>query len=356
VPKTLLTGGTGFIGSHVAHLLAERGDDLRVTIRERSKLEALKPIDGAYEPATCDLLDRRQVRRALKGVDRVFHCAGSTSLRQEDARRVFDLNVGATRLLLEEALRSGVERVVHTSSAMAIGMAEPGRTADENTLFTAGRLGIPFVNSKHEAEVEALRLAAQGLPLVCVNPCFVLGAGDVYVSSTSVVRRFLLGHIPAYTDGGINVVDVNDVARGHLLADEKGGVGERYILGNRNYTWTRLFADLSRVSGVEPPALRLSAGPAVALARAAEVAPGRPPVTIDEVKAAAQWWTYRSTKAKRDLGWTTTPHEDTVDATVGWYVDREGDRFRRSRRSQPVQYRVAAAGLGILGRLTGRAG
>lgn len=354
--STLLTGGTGFIGSHLARLLVERGDELRITVRERSKLEGLRVIEGEYEPVACDLLDRRQVRRALKGVDRVFHCAGSTSLRRGDARRSFDLNVGATRLLFTEALAAGVGRVIHTSCAMAVGHAEPGKTADETQVFRSGRLGIPFVNSKHEAEVEAFRLAARGLGLVCANPCFTLGPGDVYMGSTNVVRRFLLGHIPAYVDGGVNIVDVQDVARGLMLADEKGAVGERYLLGNRNYTWARLFADLARISGVEPPALQLPARAALSLARAAEVAPGRPPVSVDDVKAASQWWTYRSTKAKRDLGWSTSPHEDTVEATVAWYVDREGDRFRRSRRSQPVQYRLASAGLGVLGRIGGRTG
>jgi dihydroflavonol-4-reductase len=206
------------------------------------------------------------------------------------------------------------------------------------------------VNSKHEAEVEALRLAAQGLPVVCVNPCVVFGAGDVYGSSTSIVRRFMLGRIPAYVDGALNIVDVGDVARGHLLADERGAVGERYILGNRNYTLDRLFADLGRLSGVEPPALKLSPGIALRLAQALEAAPGRPPITVDEVKSAGQWWTYRTTKAKRELGWTTSPHEDTIEATVNWYIDREGERFKRSRRSQPIQYKLASAMLGLVRR------
>ena len=186
------------------------------------------------------------------------------------------MNVIATRNLLEECLRAGVERVVYTSSVAAIGPAPAGGRADENQLFTAGKLGIPYVNSKHEAEVEALRLAAQGLPLVCVNPCVVFGEGDIYGSSTSIVRRFMLGRIPAYVDGAINIVDVQDVARGHLLADERGSVGERYILGNRNYTLDRLFADLGRVSGVEPPALKLPPAIALRLAQALEAAPGPP--------------------------------------------------------------------------------
>jgi dihydroflavonol-4-reductase len=348
MPKTLVTGGAGFIGSHVARALADRGDDLRLTIRDSTKQDNLAGLE--YEAVKCDLLDRRQVRRALRDVERVFHCAGMTSLRASDAERLFEVNVLATRNLLEECLRAEVERVVYTSSVAAIGPAPAGGRADENQLFTAGKLGIPYVNSKHEAEVEALRLAAQGLPLVCVNPCVVFGEGDVYGSSTSIVRRFMLGRIPAYVDGALNVVDVDDVARGHLLADERGSVGERYILGNRNYTLDRLFADLGRVSGVEPPALKLPPAIALRLAQALEAAPGPAPITVDEVKFAGQWWTYKTTKAKRELGWTTSPHEDTIEATVNWYIDREGDRFKRSRRSQPVQYKLAAAMLGLVRR------
>lgn len=356
MPKTLVTGATGFIGSHVARALAVRGDDLRLTVRDDPPAEILDGLE--YEPAKCDLLDRRAVRRAVTGVTRVFHCAGLVSLRRRDEQRVFDVNVVGTRTLLEECLRAGVERVVFTSSVAAIGPAPAGGTADENQVFTAGHLGIPYVNSKHEAEVEALRLAAHGLPLVCVNPTFVYGAGDLHGGSTSLVRRFLLGRIPVYTDGGLNVVDVGDVARGHLLADEKGEPGERYILGNRNYTWDRLFADLARVSGVEPPPLKLPPQLALTLADMLERGPGRPPVSAVEVRSASQWWTYKSTKAKRELGWTTSPHEDTIEATVQWYLDREGDRMARARRSQPLRYKLAARALstvegaaGMLGRL-----
>jgi dihydroflavonol-4-reductase len=353
VPKTLLTGATGFIGSHVARQLAERGDDLRLTVRENSPTEGLADIE--HEAVKCDLLDRRAVRRAVNGVDKVFHCAGLVSLRERDAERVFEVNVLATRMLLEECLRAEVERVVFTSSVAAIGPAPRGRTADETQVFTAGYLGIPYVNSKHEAETEALRLAAHGLPVVCVNPSFVYGRGDVHGGSTSLVRRFMLGRIPVYTDGALNVVDVQDVARGHLLADEKGEPGERYILGNRNYTWDRLFADLARVSGVEPPPLKLPPQVAIRMAELLERGPGRPPVTAVEVRSASQWWSYKNNKAKRELGWTTSPHEDTIEATVQWYRERDGDLMARARRSQPFQYKVAARTLstieGVVGRL-----
>jgi dihydroflavonol-4-reductase len=346
VSKTLVTGATGFVGSAVARALARRGDELRLAMREDSRLDGIAELD--YEAVKCDILDRRQVRRAISGVERVFHCAGLTSLRPRDAERVFEVNAIGTRTVLEECLRAGVDRVVYTSSVAAIGPAPPRGTADESQVFTAGGLDIPYVNSKHEAEVEALRLAAHGLPLVCVNPTFVFGRGDHYGGSTGIVRRFLLGRVPVYTDGGLNVVDVEDVAAGHLLADEKGEVGERYILGNRNYTWDRFFADLGRLAGVEPPVLKLSPAVAMRMVELLDRGPGRAPVNAMQVLSASQWWTYRSTKAKRELGWTTSPHEDTMEATVQWYLEREGGRVARGRRSQPIQYKLAARALSTI--------
>jgi dihydroflavonol-4-reductase len=289
--------------------------------------------------------DRRSVRRALKGAERVFHCAGVTSVRPGDAERLFAVNVGGTKLVMEEALRAGVERVVHTSSAAVVGPAEPGRTADETQLFTAGRLGIPYVNSVHEAEVEAMRVAAKGLPLVCVNPTIVFGGGDVHVTSTRLVRSFLLRRVPIYTDGAVCVVDVRDVAEGHMLADRKGNVGERYILGGRNFTFDRLFADLGRLSGIEPP-VKLAVAPARVAAMVLGATGRAGPLAADEVRAASRWWTYRSSKARRELGWRARPHEETLEATVAWHMEREHERIARTRRSQQLQYRVADVTVG----------
>src|SRR5262249_30352965 len=157
-------------------------------------------------------------------------------------------------VVLDEALRAGVERVVHTSSVSAIGTPRRGSTADETTRFELGGLGIAYVNSKHEAEVEGLRLAAHGLPVVFVNPTFVFGPGEQAHTSMGLVRRFLLGRVPGFTDGARNGVAARDLAAGHLLADGRGTVGDRYILGGRTFTLDRLFADLSRLSGVPPPA------------------------------------------------------------------------------------------------------
>ena len=349
--KTLVTGGNGFIGSAVVRLLASRGDTLRLTRRRRSKLDNLSDVE--HEAVQCDVLDRSSVRRALKGVDRVFHIAGLVSMRPEDDDRLFDVNVGGTKIVLEECLRAGVERVVYTSSVGAIGTAPEGGAIDERATFTAGRLGIPYINSKHEAEGEAFRLAAKGLPLVVVNPAYVLGRGDVYGRATTIVRRFMLGRIPAYVPGALNVVDVHDVARGHLLADERGQTGERYILGNRNFTLDRLFADLGRMSGVEPPALKLPLPAALAFAAGLERLPGRPLVTHDEIRGASLWRAFRSTKAKRELGWKPAHHEDTLEATISWYREREPDSLAKSGARQPIGLRVAGGTIRGAGRLVG---
>ncbi len=341
--KVLVTGATGFIGSHVARLLAERGDEVVLGVEEGSPDAGIAGLD--MRRVKLDVLDRRSVRRALKGAQRVFHCAGITSVRPGDGERLFEVNVGGTKLVMNECLRAGVERVVYTSSAAALGPAERGRTADETQLFTAGRLGIPYVNSVHEAEVEAMRVAAHGLPLVCVNPGVCFGAGDHLLASTRLVRSFLLGRIPVYTDGAVSIVDVRDAAAGHLLADARGEVGERYILGGRNFTFDRLFADLGRLSGIDPP-VKLPARPAHAAATLLGAAGRGWPLTPLEVRAASQWWTYRSTKAGRELGWKARPHEETLEATVSWHLEREHDRIARTRRSQQMQFRLAGAAIG----------
>jgi dihydroflavonol-4-reductase len=322
--KTLVTGGGGYLGSHVVRALGERGDELRLLARRQSNLDHLSSV--AFERSTGDVTDRRAVRRALKGVDRVFHLAGRTSLRPVDRESVFRTNLRGSRILFEEALEAAVERLVHTSTVGAIGAAKPHGTADETTTFDIGHLGIAYINSKHEAELEAFRLAAAGLPVVIVNPSFVLGPEDPTGTSMGLVRRFLLGQIPVYVDGALNIVDVRDVAHGHLLADEKGNVGERYILAGRNFTLQRLFADLARISSRRPPAVKLPARVALAGAEAATWARVGIPTSIGEVRSASLWWTYRNAKAKRELGFKPRPHEETLEDSVRWQLDQLGDR------------------------------
>jgi dihydroflavonol-4-reductase len=340
VAGTLVTGATGFIGSHLARLLVQRGDEVRVLVRKRSRREPLAELE--VEQVEGDVLERRTVRRAMRGIERVFHVAGTTSLVQS-RERVFALNVEGTRIVLEEALRADVQRAVYTSSVAAIGPAPRGSTADESTVWGAGRYAIPYVDSKHEAEHEALRLLARGLPVVIVNPAHVLGAGDTGRSSTVLVRRFLRREIPAFVDGTLNIVGVQDVARGHLLADEAGRVGERYILGNRNFTLDRLFADLARLSGVEPPAVKLPLAVALTLASASRRLPGMSLPSPTEIRASSLNWAFRNTKAKRELGWRPSPHEDSLEETIAWYRARDGKRLAPSGARQPLGLRVAGA-------------
>jgi dihydroflavonol-4-reductase len=338
MPRTLVTGATGFIGSHVTRLLADRGDEVVVTVRSGSLPGSLD--DLAVTPIRADILDRRSIRRAMRGVERVFHLAGTTDLNAPRAR-VFSINLEGMRIVLEEALRAGVQRAVHTSSVAAVGPAHDYDVVDETSPWEGGRYAIPYLDSKHEAETAALRLIARGLPLVIVNPAHVLGAGDPGRSSTSLVRRFLRRQIPAYVDGTLNVVGVQDVASGHLLADERGRVGERYILSNRNFTMDRLFADLGRLSGVEPPAVKLPLPVALALAAAGQRLPGMVVPTPVEVRAASLRWAVSNRKAKRELGWRTSPHEDCLEETIAWYRERDGGRLAPPGARQPLALRAA---------------
>ena len=324
--KTLVTGGTGFVGLHVARELARRGDELRLLVRDRSNTE---PLDGIeWEPAVGDVTDRDSVRRAMSGVERVFHVAGTTSMRTRDRIRVFEVNVGGTRNVFEEALNAGVERAVLTSSSSAVGAAKPGETIDEDHPFTVGRLGIAYINSKHDAELVAMRTAAKGLSVVIVNPSFVLGPDDPNPSGTSnaLIRRLLLRRIPGYVDGAINIVDVRDEARGHVLADERGEAAERYLLTGRNFTLQRLFADLSRIAGVPTPAVRMQGRLVVAGVETMELLGVPLPTSPDEVRSGTQWFTYRNDKARDQLGWEPRPHEETLEDAVRWQLEQLGER------------------------------
>jgi dihydroflavonol-4-reductase len=234
---------------------------------------------------------------------------------------------------MEEALRAGVQRAVLTSSSSAVGAAEPGGTVDEDQPFNIGRLGVAYINSKHDAELVSLRVAAKGLSVVIVNPSFVLGPDDPNPSGTSnaLVRRLLLRRIPGYLDGAINIVDVRDVAKGHVLADERGEDGERYLLTGRNFTLQRLFADLSRIANVPPPPVRMQGRLVLAGVEIVERLGLPIPTSPDEVRSGTQWFTYRNDKARTQLGWEPRPHEETLEDTVRWQLDELGERVEGHR-------------------------
>src|SRR3954454_5735240 len=345
--KTLVTGATGFVGLHLAKELVRRGDELRLLVREGSNTTPLEGIE--WERALGDVTDRDAVRKAMSGVERVFHVAGTTSMRTRARDRVFQVNVEGTRNVMEEALRAGAVRAVLTSSSSAVGAAEPGGTIDEEQPFRVGPLGVAYINSKHEAELVSMRVAAKGLPVVIVNPSFVLGPDDPNPSGTSnaLVRRLLLRRIPGYLDGAINIVDVRDVAKGHVLADERGDEGERYLLTGRNFTQQRLFADLSRIANVPPPPMRIPRRVAVAGVEAMELVGLRLPTSTDEVRSGTQWFTYRNDKAREKLGWEPRPHEETLEDTVRWQLEELGRRAEGHRLTD-LALRTTGRALNVL--------
>ena len=314
-----VTGATGFVGAHVAKLLSERGDRTRVTYRDEGRLDRLAALE--LEPVKADVLDRAALRRALRGCDLVFHTAGYVGSRPPE--RVWQMNALAPRLIVEAAAAEGVPRVVHTSSVAALGRAPHGEAADETTVYRGGEFGLAYGDAKHEGEAEALAAGARlGVEVVVVNPSYVLGVpvdrDQPGETSTRVVGNYLLGKLPAVVDGATNVVDVVDVAKGHLLAAEKGAPGERYVLGGYNLGWVELIDRLAVESGVRRPLLVLPRQVGgLARVQGELRLPG--PIAPEAFALMAQNWRASSRKAKRELRYRTRPLDRTIRTTVEWY-------------------------------------
>jgi dihydroflavonol-4-reductase len=313
-----VTGATGFVGGHVARLLATRGDSVRATYRDSARLRRLEGID--LEHVKADVLDRAAMRRAVRGCEVVFHTAGHVNSRPPE--RVWRINALSPRVVVEAAAAEGVRRVVLTSTVGAIGLAPGDEVADESHVYRAGGPGMVYADSKHEGELEAVAAGARhGVEVVVVNPSYVLGVpvdpGNPGETSTRTVANYLLGRLPAVVDGATNIVDVEDVATGHLLAAERGEPGERYILGGYNITWVDLIDRLAAQSGVHHPLLVLPRDVA-ALARLQDELNVRGPIAPEALILMAQNWRYSSRKAKRELGYRTRPLERTLARTIEW--------------------------------------
>ncbi|MGH7849391.1 MAG: SDR family NAD(P)-dependent oxidoreductase, partial [Thermodesulfobacteriota bacterium] len=251
---TLVTGATGLLGSHIARKLAERGDKVRLLLRKTSKTINIDDLNA--ERVYGDVTDVDSIRKAIEGCDTIYHAAGIVSFKQADYKKMEDINVKGTQNVFTAALEAGVKKAVYTSSVAAIGLKPGKEIADEETPFDPAGTDIQYIKSKYYAEEEALKFFRKGLPLVIVNPSIVIGAGDVYVSTSGFILWYCKGRLPGYTDGGINVVDAEDVALGHLLAAEKGRLGERYILSNRNITIKELFEVIEKVTGIPRPRMK----------------------------------------------------------------------------------------------------
>ena len=272
-----------------------------------------------------DIRDADSVRRAIAGVRYVFHVAADYRLWARDRREIYAANVDGTRNVMREALRAGVERVVHTSSVATLGLRPDGAPADESVPLSEEHGIGAYKRSKIAAErlVEAM-IANEGLPAIIVNPSTPIGPRDVKPTPTGrIIVEAALGRIPGFVDTGLNLVHVEDVADGHLAALERGVVGERYILGGANVKFADMLADIARLTGRNPPRLRIPRAAAMPVAYAAEAMAwfsGREPfATVDGIRMAAHRMFFTAAKAERDLGFRPRPYLLGLEDAIRWF-------------------------------------
>lgn len=320
--KALLTGASGFIGGHVLDALLEAGAAVRCLVRETSPRQNLdgKPV----EIETGDLRDSASLERATAGCDAVYHCAADYRFFAADTRELYDSNVGGTRNVMRAAASAGVGKVVYTSSVGALGLHADGSPANETTPVSLDDMVGHYKRSKYLAERVAEQWADKGLPVVIVNPSAPVGDGDLKPTATGkMILDFLNRKVPAYVDTGLNLVDVRDVALGHLLAAEKGQVGEKYILGNRDMTLAEIFQTLSEITDLPAPRVQLPHWVPLTFAALetgfSRLVNRQPNVPLEAVKLARYRMFFDASKAVRELGMPQTPVEQSLQRAVVWF-------------------------------------
>lgn len=322
---TLITGATGFVGAAVVRHLLDAGDRVRALTRKDSDL---RNLDGLkLELADGDLRDKDSLRQAMKGCQRLYHIAAYYSLWTPEPRILYECNVDGTQNILETAKDLGLEKIVYTSTVGALAVPKEGGPGNEETPVVFEEITGHYKRSKYLAEQVALRMAKQGLPIVIVNPSAPIGPRDIKPTPTGkMIVDFLKGLMMAYIDTGMNLVDVDDVAAGHLLAAEKGRVGERYILGHHNMTLKEICDLLSRISGVRAPRVKIPRELVLPLAYVNEwissyITKKPPLILLDGVKMAKKYMYYDSTKAIKELGLPQTPIEISMEKAIRWFKD-----------------------------------
>ena len=318
----LVTGATGFVGSHVVARLLRRGEKVRVLVRPGSRRKNLEGLP--VEISTGDLTDPASLAAAMSGCRRVYHVAADYRLWTPDSSVLYSNNVVGTRNVLEAARETRVERIVYTSTVGALGHARNGRGADEETPVSLEEMIGHYKRSKFLAQAEVMAAARGGLPVVIVNPSTPVGAQDVKPTPTGqMIVDFLKGRMPAYVDTGLNLIDVEDVAEGHLLAMERGQVGHQYILGSRNVSLKEILEILAKISGRPAPKVRLPHAVALGVAAVSTLSSGitrRPPrVSWESVRMSKRKMFYDSSKSVRDLGLPQGSIEEALEKAVHWF-------------------------------------
>ncbi len=324
--KAFVTGATGFVGSHVAQELAALGAELRLLVRPTSPTRNIESLKA--ERVVGELGDTAALRAAMSGCDAAFHIAADYRLWTRDAADVVAMyrsNVEGTRSVIEAARQAGVKRVVYCSTVATMGFTANGRPADENSPVRLDDMIGHYKRSKFLAEQVALEAGKSGGDVVIVNPTAPVGEQDVKPTPTGrIILDFLKRQFPAYVDTGLNLVDVREVARGHIAALQKGKPGERYILGGENLTLKQILDKLAAITGLAAPRVKLPYVVALAAGVGDTVVTGRirrrePRVSLDAVRIGRKKMWVTSAKAERELGWRTVPVEDALRRAVEWF-------------------------------------
>ena len=322
---TLVTGATGFLGSALARELLKDGRTLKLLVRKNSDTRNIDDLD--CEVAYGDLQDRDSLKSALTGCQTLYHTAAYYSLWSRDKKLIYDINVQGTRNILESALEMGIEKVVYTSTVGCIGLSEDGSPANENQPMNTATLCNDYKLSKYEAEQVAHELFGRGLPVIIVNPSTPIGPRDIKPTPTGkIILDFLNRKMPAYIDTGLNLIDVTDCARGHILAEEKGRPGERYILGNKNMSLKDILLALETLTGLKAPRIKLPYWVAYTAGLACEWASDNithqpPSVPLAGVKMAKYFMYFDPSKAIRELGLPQNPVENALGQAVRWFKE-----------------------------------
>lgn len=322
--KALVTGATGFVGSAVMRRLLARGAAVRVLARAGSDKRNLE--DHAVEIHSGELTDAETLDKAAAGCEAVFHVAADYRLWVPDPAAMYRANLDGTKAVMAAAARAGVRRIVYTSSVATLGLRADGEASDETTPSVLGDMIGHYKRSKFMAEEAVRRLAREeGLPVVIVNPSTPIGPGDIKPTPTGrMIVNAAAGRMPAYVDTGLNIAHVDDVAQGHLLAMDKGLVGERYILGGEDMSLATILNRIADMTGGRPPLVSLPHGVVMPIAYIAEgwsrlTGGGEPMVTRDGVRLSRKRMYFTSAKARRELGYTPRPANEALADAIGWF-------------------------------------
>ena len=323
--RALVTGATGFVGAAVVRALLAQGWQVRALVRGGSDRRNIAML--AVEQAVGDLTDTSSLERALQGCDAAFHVAADYRLWAPQPEALYRTNVDGTGNLLDAARRAGVRRIVYTSSVATVGLPADGRPGTEDTPVSLADMIGHYKRSKFLAEQRTREAAERGVPVVIVNPSTPIGPGDVKPTPTGqIVLDAARGRTPAYVDTGLNIVHVDDVAAGHLLAFHRGRIGERYILGGEDMTLRHILTLIAGLAGRRPPRIRLPHGAVLPIAHVAELyarLTGRPTrVTVEGVRMARKRMFFSSDKAVRELGYRWRPPAEAFEDALRWFREQ----------------------------------